>query len=51
MSAGTRNGNTDSLTDSFIQGLVEKDQTLNESLFGKHEDGRIPWLLCLPAER
>ena len=34
MSAGTRNGNTDRLTDSFIQGLVEKDHTVMKVYLG-----------------
>ena len=34
MSAGTRHGNTDRLTDSFIQGLVEKDHTVTKVYLG-----------------
>lgn len=34
MSAGTRHGNTDHLTDAYIQGLVEKDHTVTKAYLG-----------------
>ena len=34
MSAGTRHGNTDRLTDAYIQGLVEKDHTVTKVYLG-----------------
>ena len=34
MSAGTRQGNTDRLTDAYIKGLVEKDHTVTKAYLG-----------------
>lgn len=34
MSAGTRHGNTDKLTDAYIKGLVEKDHTVTKVYLG-----------------
>lgn len=34
MSAGTKNGNTDRLTDAYIKGLVEKDHTVTKVYLG-----------------
>lgn len=34
MSAGTRHGNTDKLTDAYIKGLVEKDHTVTKIYLG-----------------
>lgn len=34
MSAGTRQGNTDRLTDAYVKGLVEKDHTVTKAYLG-----------------
>ena len=49
MSAGTKRGNTDRLTDAYIKGLVERGHSVTKVYLGSIADRRVPGMWSLSA--
>ena len=49
MSAGTKRGNTDRLTDAYIKGLVERGHSVTKVYLGNMRNRRVPGMWSVPA--